>query len=202
MSEYIVQHDTMVGIANAVRTLTGTTDALSTSQIASSLNNATITAGNKMPTIYCWGDSLTEGVGGWLATPENIRSTVVSAYPDVVSKTYPCINLGCPGETIQTIMARQGADPMVVGGFTIPASAEDDVVVGYLRGNYFDDNRLGLATASGDLAQPLKEGEAGINPCPAPPPSRRWRTSTGATANTPASSMWSPPCSASSPCPC
>ena len=165
MSEYIVQHDTMVGIADAVRTLTGTTDALSTSQIVSSLNNATITTGNKMPTVYCWGDSLTEGVGGWLATPENIRSTIVSAYPDVVSKTYPCINLGCSGETIQTIMARQGADPMVVGGFTIPASADDDVIVGYLRGGYFDDNRLGITTASGDLAQPLKECEAGINPC-------------------------------------
>lgn len=117
------------------------------------------------PTVYCWGDSLTEGVGGWLATPEGVQNTIVSAYPDMVARCYPCVNLGCRGETIQTIMARQGADPMVVGGFTIPASADEDVVVGYLRGGYFDDNRLGIATASGDLAQPLKETESGINPC-------------------------------------
>lgn len=116
-------------------------------------------------TVYCWGDSLTEGVGGWLATPESIQSTIVSAYPDMVARTYPCVNLGCRGETIQTIMARQGADPMMVGGFTIPASADENVIVGYLRGGYYDDNRLGLATESGDVAQPLKEAEAGVNPC-------------------------------------
>lgn len=121
--------------------------------------------GGGSPTVYCWGDSLTEGVGGWLATPEGVQKTIVSAYPDMVARSYPCVNLGCRGETIQTIMARQGADPMVVGGFTIHASAAEDVVVGYLRGGYFDDNRLGLSTASGDLAQPLKEAEAGINPC-------------------------------------
>lgn len=34
MSEYIVQHDTMVNIANAIRTLTGTEEALSPTQIA------------------------------------------------------------------------------------------------------------------------------------------------------------------------
>lgn len=116
----------------------------------------------KQKTVYCWGDSLTEGVGGWLATPEGIQNTIVSAYPDMVARTYPCVNLGCRGETIQTIMARQGADPMMVGGFTIPASADENVIVGYLRGGYYDDNRLGLATESGDVAQPLKETEAGV----------------------------------------
>lgn len=119
----------------------------------------------KQKTVYCWGDSLTEGVGGWLATPEGIQNTIVSAYPDMVARTYPCVNLGCRGETIQTIMARQGADPMMVGGFIIPASADENVIVGYLRGGYYDDNRLGLATESGDVAQPLKETEAGVNPC-------------------------------------
>ena len=101
-----------------------------------------------MTSVYCWGDSLTEGVGG-----------------DVVGRTYSAVNLGCRGETIQTIMARQGSDPMVVGGFTIPASSAENVVVGYLKGSYFDSDRAGLATASGDLAQPLRESEAGINPC-------------------------------------
>ena len=123
------------------------------------------TSASASPTVYCWGDSLTEGVGGWLATPEGVQKTIVSAYPDIVAKTYPCVNLGCRGETIQTIMARQGADPMTVGGFTIPAAASDNVVVGYLRGTYYAENRLGIATASGDVAQPLSETEAGINPC-------------------------------------
>ena len=117
------------------------------------------------PTVYCWGDSLTEGVGGWMATPDNVQHAIVTAYPDEVAKAYPCVNLGCRGETIQTIMARQGADPLVVGGFDIPASAAEDVVVGYLRGDYYSENRLGLATRSGDMAQPLKESEAGVNPC-------------------------------------
>lgn len=121
--------------------------------------------GGKQKTVYCWGDSLTEGVGGDVATQESIQRFIVSAYPDVVARTYPCVNLGCRGETIQTIMARQGSDPMVVGGFTIPASASENAVVGYLRGNYHADNRLGIATVSGDVAQPLKESEAGVNPC-------------------------------------
>lgn len=121
--------------------------------------------GGKGLTVYCWGDSLTEGVGGDVATQESIQRFIVSAYPDVVAKTYPCVNLGCRGETIQTIMARQGSDPMVVGGFTIPAAADENVIVGYLRGRYYDSNRLGIATASGDVAQPLKESEVGVNPC-------------------------------------
>lgn len=37
MSEYIVQHDTMVGIADAIRTMTGTADKLSPNQIATSV---------------------------------------------------------------------------------------------------------------------------------------------------------------------
>lgn len=116
-------------------------------------------------TVYCWGDSLTEGVGGWLPTQDGIQNAIVCAYPDMVAQRFPCVNLGCRGETIQTIMARQGADPMVVGGFIIPANASEDVIVGYLRGNYYSDDRLGIETKSGDLAQPLAENEAGINPC-------------------------------------
>lgn len=118
-----------------------------------------------VPTVYCWGDSLTEGVGGWLPTQDGIQNAIVCAYPDMVAQRFPCVNLGCRGETIQTIMARQGADPMVVGGFTIPADASEDVIVGYLRGNYYSEDRLGIETKSGDLAQPLAENEAGINPC-------------------------------------
>ena len=87
-------------------------------------------AGGNGPTVYCWGDSLTEGVGGWLPTQEGIQNAIVCAYPDMVAKRFPCVNLGCRGETIQTIMARQGADPMMVGGFTIPADASEDVIVG------------------------------------------------------------------------
>lgn len=128
------------------------------------LDASTQTGGNT-DVVYCWGDSLTEGVGGDVATQESIQRFIMSAYPDVVARTYPCVNLGCRGETIQTIMARQGSDPMVVGEFTIPASASENVIVGYLRGRYYDSNRLGIATQSGDVAQPLKETEAGVNPC-------------------------------------
>lgn len=127
--------------------------------------DASAQTGGNTDVVYCWGDSLTEGVGGDVATQESIQRFIVSAYPDVVARTYPCVNLGCRGETIQTIMARQGSDPMVVGGFTIPASADENVIVGYLRGRYYDSNRLGIATQSGDVAQPLKETEAGVNPC-------------------------------------
>lgn len=127
--------------------------------------DASAQTGGNTDVVYCWGDSLTEGVGGDVATQESIQRFIVSAYPDVVARTYPCVNLGCRGETIQTIMARQGSDPMVVGGFTIPASADENVIVGYLRGRYYDSNHLGLATQSGDVAQPLKETEAGVNPC-------------------------------------
>lgn len=127
--------------------------------------DASAQTGGNTDVVYCWGDSLTEGVGGDVATQESIQRFIMSAYPDVVARTYPCVNLGCRGETIQTIMARQGSDPMVVGGFTIPASASENVIVGYLRGRYYDSNRLGIATQSGDVAQPLKETEAGVNPC-------------------------------------
>lgn len=59
------------------------------------------------PMVYCWGDSLTEGVGGW-----DDDQFITSAYPDALR--FPHVNLGCRGEDIQTIMARQGADPIVL----------------------------------------------------------------------------------------
>lgn len=118
-----------------------------------------------IPTVYCWGDSLTEGVGGWISTPDGVQKAIFSSYPDQVAKTYPCVNLGCRGETIQTIMARQGSSPMLVGPFTIPSDPDDDVVIGYMRGDYYDANVLGLMNDYGEPCQPLKECESGINPC-------------------------------------
>ncbi len=57
-------------------------------------------------------------------------------------------------------MARQGADPIVVGGFTIPAD-KTPVKVGELN----IPNGIGLKTKSGAVAQILKESEgSGINP--------------------------------------
>lgn len=69
---------------------------------------------------------------------------------------FQVVNLGCQGEDVITIMARQGADPMVLGGFTIPADSTAVVV-----GNTTD----GIPTVSGGVARPLKPMEAGINPC-------------------------------------
>ena len=62
--------------------------------------DASAQKGGSTDVVYCWGDSLTEGVGGDVATQESIQRFIVSAYPDVVAKTYPCVNLGCRGETI------------------------------------------------------------------------------------------------------
>lgn len=45
--------------------------------------------GGNTDVVYCWGDSLTEGVGGDVATQESIQRFIVSAYPDVVARTYP-----------------------------------------------------------------------------------------------------------------
>ncbi len=61
------------------------------------------------------------------------------------------------GEDVPTIQARQGSDPVVLSGFTLPASAGEKVAVGTM-----DE---GLPTRSGKRARLLRSGDAGINPC-------------------------------------
>lgn len=115
--------------------------------------------GGSADRVYCWGDSLTEGVGGW-----DSESFIDHAYPDELS--FPHVNLGCRGEDIQTIMARQGADPIVLtSAVTIPASNDEAVTIGTVSKVFDKYNGVGLTTRSGETVKPLIEHEAGINPC-------------------------------------
>lgn len=110
-------------------------------------------------TVYCWGDSLTEGVGGW-----DSDSFIISAYPDQLH--CPHVNLGCRGDDIQTIMARQGADPIVLTtAVTLPASRDESVQIGTMTKPFTRSEGAGLTTKSGETVKPCLEKEAGINPC-------------------------------------
>lgn len=119
------------------------------------------------PTLYCWGDSLTEGVGGWIMPPDGHNAYMAYSYPDWVGKSYDVVNLGSRSEDLNTIMARQGADPIVFQtGFTIPASKDTPVKVGEVTQLYDVTAGTGFTTASGAMVKPHKEVEsAGINPC-------------------------------------
>lgn len=118
------------------------------------------TSGNgAIATVYCWGDSLTEGVCGW-----DEDNFITSSYPDELH--LPHVNLGCRGEDIQTIMARQGADPIVLTAeITLPASREESVQIGTMTKPSTKYEGDGLTTKSGETVKPCTEHEAGINPC-------------------------------------
>ena len=116
------------------------------------INSQIVNMDYKNESVYCWGDSLTFGDGG------NIDGWHAMDYPMILAQRWggKVVNWGVPGEDCYTIMARQGSDPMVPGGFTIPATT-DPVEIG----NMTD----GIPTRSGGRAKPLRLGEAGINPC-------------------------------------
>ena len=126
-----------------------------------------IVSGAGKPTIYCWGDSLTEGVGAWIMPPDGHNAYMAYGYPEWVGKTYDVVNLGSRSEDLNTIMARQGADPIVFQtGFTIPASKNTPVKVGTVTQIYSITTGTGFTTVSGAMVKPNKEVEsAGINPC-------------------------------------
>lgn len=112
-----------------------------------------------VPMVYCWGDSLTEGVGGW-----DDDHFITAPYTNEIH--YPHINLGCRGEDIQTIMARQGADPIVLtADITLPASKDEAVQIGTMTKPSTRWEGEGLTTKSGETVKPCTEHEAGINPC-------------------------------------
>ena len=123
--------------------------------------------GGGKPTIYCWGDSLTEGVGAWIMPPDGHNAYMAFGYPEWVGKSYDVVNLGARSEDLITIMSRQGADPIVFqSGFTIPASKSTPVKVGTVTQIYNLTAGTGFTTASGAMVKPNKEVEsAGINPC-------------------------------------
>ncbi len=85
--------------------------------------------------VVCWGDSLTAG-GGWT---ERLAS---------LSKL-PVHNAGTGGENARTIMARQGADPIIVNNITIPANRVPVTIATYASP---------LTTAFGYNATPLLQG--------------------------------------------
>jgi len=123
------------------------------------------TTSSGRPILYCYGDSLTEGVGGYVSQPDSFNAYMDYSYPAWLSQAYDVVNMGARGEDIPTIMGRQGGDPMVLSSsITIPADLTP-VKIGECA-NIYEANQTGLATKSGKVAYPLREVEAfGINPC-------------------------------------
>lgn len=92
--------------------------------------------------ITCWGDSLTAGAG-WTERLANLSKL-------------PVHNAGTGGENTRTIMARQGADAIMVNNITIPASTDPVTIATYASP---------LKTAFGHNATPLLQGGSGhVNP--------------------------------------
>lgn len=109
------------------------------------------TGSKKGLTVYCWGDSLTQGVGG------NANGWHLISYPQVLAERCNAVNLGILSDNVPTIMARMGADAIVLPACTIPGSSSESVVVG----NTTD----GMTLESGRIGKLLKYGDCGINPC-------------------------------------
>lgn len=91
--------------------------------------------------IVCWGDSLTAG-GGWTSRLAELSGR-------------PVYNAGTGGENVKTIMARQGADVMIVNNITIPADKTAVQIA-----TYADK----IDTAFGLKATPLLQGGSHVNP--------------------------------------
>ena len=99
---------------------------------------------NGTPYITCWGDSLT-AMGGWTTTLQTLTGLTV-------------YNGGTGGENSQTIMARQGADVMMVNNITIPATTDPIVIASR-------NTDKGISTYFGNKVTPLLQGGAHVNPC-------------------------------------
>ena len=107
--------------------------------------------GGKGLNVYCWGDSLTQGIGG------NVNGWHLISYPQVLAERCNAVNLGILSDNVPTIMARMGADAILLPACTIPASSSESVVVG--------NTTNGMSLESGRTAHLLKYGDCGINPC-------------------------------------
>lgn len=99
-------------------------------------------ANQKSKYITCWGDSLT-AMGGWTTELANLSGL-------------PVYNGGTGGENVKTIVARQGADAMIVNNLTIPADTSPVLIA--------TRNQL-ISTILGNKATPLLQGGAHVNPC-------------------------------------
>lgn len=107
--------------------------------------------GGGSPTVYCWGDSLTQGIGG------NVNGWHLISYPQELSQRCKCVNLGVLSEDVPTIQSRIGADKVILPDCTIPGDHTQGVEIGSVD--------VGLTTQSGRKSHIIKYGEAGVNPC-------------------------------------
>lgn len=99
-------------------------------------------ATQKSKYITCWGDSLT-AMGGWTTELANLSGL-------------PVHNGGTGGENVKTIVARQGADAMMVNNLTIPADTSPVLIA---------TKNQGISTILGNKSTPLLQGGAHVNPC-------------------------------------
>lgn len=122
---------------------------------------------NARPTVYCWGDSLTEGVGGYIMPPDGRNAYMAYGYPAWLAQTFDVVNMGARSENIPAIMARQGADPIVLQeSLSIPASKDTPVLVQQVTQIYSQTQGQGFTSKSGALVKIHKEVESpGFNPC-------------------------------------
>ena len=134
---------------------------------AETANTAAVAAYEGKPTVYCWGDSLTEGVGGWIMPPDGHNAYMAYSYPAWLAQTYDVVNLGARSENIPAIMARQGADPIVLQeSLSIPASKDTPVLVQQVTQIYSQTQGQGFTSKSGAMVKIHKEVESpGVNPC-------------------------------------
>lgn len=101
---------------------------------------------DNLPSMTCWGDSLTMGAGGDGTT-----------YPNVLAKLtgLTVYNMGVGGEDTKTIACRQGSRTMMVNNITIPATTTNVEIGSY--DNFYDN--------LGEIIAPLRQGDGGINIC-------------------------------------
>ena len=102
---------------------------------------------SNLPSIACWGDSLTMGQGA--------TNAKLTAYPAQLAKLTGATvyNMGVAGETPVTIASRQGVlDIEITEGFTIPQSSTEEVEIKF-------------AASNGGVVTPRDITKGGWTPC-------------------------------------
>lgn len=130
-------------------------------------NIKSVSASGGRPMIYCWGDSLTEGVGGYIMQAEGHNAYMAYSYPAWLGQSWDVMNLGARSENIPAIMARQGADPIVLqSDLSIPASKDTPVLVQQVTQLFNATSGTGFTSRSGAMVKINKAVESpGLNPC-------------------------------------
>ena len=110
--------------------------------IQQKITNLTNSVSNEEKYITCWGDSLT-AMGGWTTRLKTLSG--LNLY-----------NGGVGGENCRTILARQGADAMVLENITIPGDTTEVEIKKYTDG--------GLDTVLGNKVFPALQNNNNLNP--------------------------------------